>query len=264
MVPIMVAEQETTVKARASREDFRPSILIPNHNHRDAIRALLDRLEFFGVPCLMVDDGSSTEVATHLAQQADAREWVELIRRPQQGGKGACVMTGLEHLERKGFTHAVQIDADGQHNVDDLSEFLRTAKEHPDALVLGTPEFGPDVPKARLAGRQLSRVLIWLETLSFDIHDPLFGFRVYPLKSTMTVVRSCRLGRRMDFDPEIAVRLKWRGVPVKTIRTRVHYPEGGLSNFRMCADNLLMVWLHVRLVFALLGRLIPGSNRERR
>lgn len=261
-VPNMAKAQDTTATHDEHDDSFRPSILIPNHNHAGAINELFARLEPFHVPCLMVDDGSSPDVAALLAEQVARHDWVKLIRRPGQGGKGACVMTGLEHLHANGFTHAIQIDADGQHDAGDLPKFLDTARRSPGALVLGTPRFGPDVPKSRLAGRQLSRVLIWLETFSFDIDDPLFGYRVYPLRSTMPIIQHHRVGRRMDFDPEIAVRLKWRGVPVETIPTCVRYPEGGLSNFRMCADNALMVWLHVRLVVALLNRLIPRFKRE--
>ena len=133
-------------------------------------------------------------------------------------------MTGMTYLHEQGFTHAIQIDADGQHDVEDLPKFIEVARNNPKALVLGTPVFGPDVPKSRLAGRQLSRWLIWLETFSFDINDPLFGYRVYPLEPTMKIVRSRQLGERMDFDPEIAVRLKWAGVPVQTIPSAVRYP----------------------------------------
>jgi len=241
---------------------FRPAVLIPNHNHRDSIPDLLDRLLPFGVPVLMVDDGSSPDVAEYLHEHVRTRGGVTLVRRPRQGGKGACVMTGLEHLHQCGFSHAIQIDADGQHDAGDLPKFLEAARACPHAMVLGTPVFGSDVPMSRLAGRQLSRALIWLETFSFDIHDPLFGYRVYPLESTMDVIRRHRLGRRMDFDPEIAVRLKWKGVPVRTIASQVVYPEHGVSNFRMVADNALMVWLHVRLFVGLLGRLIPAGGKR--
>lgn len=156
-------------------------------------------------------------------------------------------MDGLRALADAGFTHAAQIDADGQHDPNDLGKFLSESRAQPEAVILGTPKYGPEVPRVRLVGRQLSRVLVWLETFSFAISDPLLGFRVYPLKETIGVLDSARLGERMDFDPEIAVRLKWRGLPIKNIPTRVIYPPGGLSNFAFVRDNVLMVYLHLRL-----------------
>ena len=146
------------------------------------------------------------------------------------------------------------MDADGQHDSDDLPKFLRESKAHPRALVLGKPTYGPDVPRIRLTGRQISRVLVWLETFSFAIGDPLLGYRVYPLNETAELTKRCSLGTRMDFDPEIAVRLKWNGLPIRNIPTRVSYPENGFSNFRMVTDNLWMVALHLRLLSRMLLR----------
>jgi glycosyltransferase involved in cell wall biosynthesis len=244
-------------------ESYRPAVLIPDHNHKDAIVAMLDRLETQRMSCLIIDDGSEPETMRVLEAQAEGRSWVHLIRRPTQGGKGEAIMTGLRFLHAHGFTHALQMDADGQHAVEDVPLFIRESRSFPDALVLGTPRFGPDVPKMRLAGRQISRWLIWVETLSFDIDDPLFGFRVYPLTTTVKLLDHHQLGGRMDFDPEIAIRLKWSGTPVRNIPTRVSYPAGGLSNFRMFADNLLMVWLHVRIFASILRRLLFQSSRSK-
>jgi glycosyltransferase involved in cell wall biosynthesis len=227
---------------------YKPAILIPNHNHKDSIPLLLDALSGYLLPCLIVDDGSGDETRLLLEHESRQRGWVRVIRRPVQGGKGAAVMTGLRDLHEHGFTHAIQIDADGQHQPADVSLFLELSAKSPEALVLGCPVFGSDVPWHRLIGRQFSRVLVWLETCSFAIRDPLFGFRVYPLGPTVSILTRHKPGERMDFDPEIAVRLKWAGVPVLSLPSRVIYPEMGKSNFRMVADNVGMVALHLKLL----------------
>jgi 1-acyl-sn-glycerol-3-phosphate acyltransferase len=251
-----------TVNEPVSEQLFHPAILIPNHNHKEEIRALLDRLAPFGIDCLIVDDGSEPMTQRVLEDQAARRSWVKVLRRPQQGGKGAAVIDGLRHLRAAGYTHAVQMDADGQHHSADLPKFLHEAQTNPDALILGTPTYGPDVPRVRLIGRQISRVLVWFETFSFAISDPLLGYRVYPLSETVPLIERRTMGQRMDFDPEIAVRLKWSGVPVRNVRTRVCYPENGHSNFRMVADNISMVALHFRLFGGMLRRLVgtPSNN----
>ena len=241
--------------------NFRPVVLIPNHNHKETIEALLERLAPYEIDCLIVDDGSEPQTQLVLEAAASKRAWVQLLRRQQRGGKGAAVMDGLRRLEAAGYTHAVQMDADGQHETEDLDRFLSEARARPEALILGTPKYGPEVPRVRLMGRQISRVLVWIETFSFAISDPLLGFRVYPLKETVVVLNEVRLGRRMDFDPEIAVRLKWRGLPIKNIPTRVIYPPGGHSNFAMVRDNLLMVFLHVRLWVDLLRQPFRDTSR---
>ena len=256
-----VFRERTGVQTESTEAIFKPAVLIPNHNHKETIEGLLDRLATHQIDCLIVDDGSGPETQRVLELAASKRNWVQLVRRPQRGGKGAAVMDGLRVLTKAGYTHAVQMDADGQHDINDLAKFLRESRALPEALILGTPKYGPEVPRVRLLGRQLSRVLVWLETFSFAISDPLLGFRVYPLRETVSVLDSVRLGERMDFDPEIAVRLKWRGVPIKNISTRVIYPPGGLSNFAFFRDNVLMVYLHLRLWADLLRQPFRHTSR---
>jgi len=233
---------------------FKPCIVIPTYNNRGTLPGLLDALEGLDSPRLVVDDGSDEATRSLLAAEAARRAAVRLRRRDRNGGKGAAVKTGLLWAEELGFTHALQIDADGQHEIGDIPAFLAAARGQPEALVLGKPTFGADVPKARLYGRQLSRYLVFLETLSLAIGDPLFGFRVYPLAAAAALIRRVKLGDRMDFDPEIAVRLHWDGVPIHNIETRVIYPEGGVSHFQMVRDNVRLAWLHARLVAGMLLR----------
>jgi glycosyltransferase involved in cell wall biosynthesis len=231
------------------------SLLIPNFNHKETIASLLDRLAVHQLPCLIVNDGSDAETRGVLEQQESVRDWVKVLHLPKQRGKGGAVLAGLFHLHEAGYTHAVQLDADGQHDPDDVPKFLQQAEAHPSALILGRPVYNPDAPKSRIIGRQISRCWVWIETLSFDIADPMLGYRVYPIGATVAVARRHRLGTRMDFDPEIAVRLYWEGTSVRNIQTRIEYPKGGRSHFLMFKDNTLISWLHTRLFFGMLIRL---------
>jgi hypothetical protein len=164
-------------------------------------------------------------------------------------------MSGLREAFASGYSHALQIDADGQHDTGDIPRFLALARERPEAVVTGRPVYDASVPRGRLIARNLTHVWVWIETLSFDIRDSMCGFRVYPLRPVVEVLNRSRPGRRMDFDPEILVRLFWAGTPVLTIPTRVIYPLGGQSHFRMVHDNVLITAMHVRLVFGMLWRL---------
>jgi hypothetical protein len=127
---------------------------------------------------------------------------------------------------------------------------LEAARARPDALVLGTPIFDESVPWHRLHGRKLSQVIVWLETLSTSVRDPLCGFRCIPLAATLAVLERANSGDRMDFDPELIIRLVRAGVPVINIPTRVGYPENGVSHFRMVEDNLRIAWAYIRLALA--------------
>lgn len=233
---------------------FRPCILIPTYNNPDTIPDVLVQLQEYQLPIILVDDGSEKETASLLKHLAHSQPGVDLVVREKNGGKGAAVQTGLRRAIELSFSHALQMDADGQHSSRQIPEFLDAASSRQDALVLGTPVFGDDVPKSRLYGRQVSRVMVWLQTLSFQIGDPLFGFRVYPLTAVATLLERTMLGNRMDFDPEIAVRLCWQGVPVVNVKATVCYPDGNVSHFQMVRDNFRLSWLHTRLFAGMLLR----------
>ena len=180
---------------------------------------------------------------------------VTLVRLPVNQGKGGAMMAGLREALRRGHTHALQIDADGQHATADIPAFIALSKVSPDAVICGTPVYDRSVPKGRLYGRYLTHVWVWINTLSLDIRDSMCGFRVYPLAPTVAAIDGARLGRRMDFDPEILVRLHWRGVPFVHQPTAVTYPQDGISHFRGLEDNVLISRMHARLFFGMLLRL---------
>jgi hypothetical protein len=111
------------------------------------------------------------------------------------------------------------------------------------------------VPKGRLYARYLTHVWVWINSLSLRILDSMCGFRVYPLAVVIPLISNTRLGRRMDFDPEILVRLAWRNQPMQWLPTKVHYPTDGLSHFRLFHDNALISKMHAKLFFGMLVRL---------
>lgn len=231
-------------------------IVIPVYNHHEAIGQVVEQLQPFGLRSYLVNDGSSeqcTEVLRDIA--AKHGDWITLYERECNGGKGAAVMDGLRLAFKDGFSHAIQVDADGQHNLDDLCRLLAASEQHPDKLILGKPRYDESVPKGRLYGRQLTNLWIWINTLSFAIADGMCGFRCYPLAAVDKVLNSACLGERMDFDIEIVVRLYWQGLAVINIDTDVQYPLDGVSHFKMLRDNLMISRKHAQLFFGMLWRL---------
>jgi glycosyltransferase involved in cell wall biosynthesis len=215
----------------------------------------------------VVVDGSTDGSAAEVGALAHAEPRLHVLELPRNGGKGAAVLAGAEAALVAGFTHALVMDADGQHPADRIGDFMRASQAEPSALVLGRPVFGPEAPMVRLKGRRLSVGLVHFETGGAGIDDPLFGFRVYPLAAMVHALRSTRFARRYDFDPEIAVRLFWAGTPVRNIPATCRYlsrEEGGVSHFHYLRDNVRMVWLHTRLIVELLlGRWVSVRRARR-
>jgi glycosyltransferase involved in cell wall biosynthesis len=235
---------------------FKPCVVIPVYNHEHAVGAVLDGVLGHGLPCILVDDASSASCARVLDQLAGAApQQVVLERHAANQGKGGAVLTGFRRAAASGYTHVLQIDADGQHCVADLGRFVAAAQASPDAVVAGCPVYDESVPALRLYARYLTHVWVWINTLSFAIRDSMCGFRVYPVAPVLALDQRRKLGLRMNFDIEILVRLYWSGARVINLPTRVGYPSDGISHFKAWTDNVLITRMHVTLFFGMLPRI---------
>ncbi|KAA2285948.1 glycosyltransferase family 2 protein [Arenimonas fontis] len=244
---------------------YSPAVLIPVFDHADAIGSVVAALRPHGLPILLVDDGSGECCAAVLRELADSGDGqVGLLRLEHNQGKGGAVMAGFRELARRGHSHALQLDADGQHDCADLPRFIEEGRRFPQAVINGRPVYDRSVPRSRLYGRYLTHVWVWINTLSLDIADSMCGFRLYPLAPTLALMERVQLGRRMDFDTEVIVRLHWQGVAVRNLETRVTYPADGVSHFDLLRDNLRISAMHARLFFGMLARLPLLLARRRR
>lgn len=234
---------------------FKPCAVIPVYNHEHAVGAVVDAVLATGLPCILVDDGSSSACALVLDRIAGAApQQVMLVRHAHNQGKGGAVLSGIRHAANVGYTHALQIDADGQHCVADVPRFIEQAAAHPAALIIGYPQYDASVPAIRLYARYLTHVWVWINTLSLQIKDSMCGFRVYPVSPVLALAKRHKLGARMDFDTEVLVRLCWEGIDFVNLGTRVGYPTDGVSHFQLWSDNVLISRMHATLFFGMLLR----------
>jgi glycosyltransferase involved in cell wall biosynthesis len=235
---------------------FKPCVVIPVYNHEHAVKAVVRAVLTQNLPCILVDDGSSAACASLLdGLAAGAPNQITLMRHPVNRGKGGAVLTAIRYAAQAGYTHALQIDADGQHRVSDIPRFLVEAAAHPQALIIGCPGFSETVPLARFYLRYLTHVWVWINTLSWQIKDSMCGFRVYPLPPLIALDERQKLGQRMNFDTEVLVRLYWEGLEIINVSTPVVYPSDGVSHFRGVLDNFLISRMHATLFFGMLLRL---------
>ena len=235
---------------------MRLGLIVPFFNHEHAIRHTVAALKVHGYECWLVDDGSDARCAPVLdAIAAHESGWLTLIRCSVNRGKGIAVLTGFKAAHLAGCSHALQIDADGQHDFDAIPRMAALAQANPTAIITGVPVFDASAPAARRIGRKLTTLWVRINTLSTHIEDAMCGFRVYPLAAIVELARRASFGTRMEFDPEILVRAVWAGIPVVSMPTQVTYPIDGVSHFKMWRDNVRISWMHTRLFFGMLWRL---------
>jgi glycosyltransferase involved in cell wall biosynthesis len=233
-------------------------VLIPTYNTGGKVLQTVWEARRLWQPVWVVVDGSTDGTLEALQALARNDTGIRVLALPHNQGKGAAILHGLREAEAAGYTHVLTMDADGQHPTEKVREFMAASEASPDALILGLPVFDASAPRVRVHGRKLSNWCTTLETLGAGIGDSLYGFRIYPIVPLRQIMDRQPWMRRFDFDAEAAVRLCWRGVRPINLVAPVRYfslDEGGVSHFNYLRDNVLLTWMHVRLILESVLRL---------
>lgn len=237
---------------------FTPLVMIPSYNTGSKLFETVLAARCFWTPVWVVVDGSTDLSQETLKSVFPTDPGLHVIVLSRNRGKGVAIRYGAEEASRLGFSHVLAMDADGQHPARLIPEFMDCARSHPDSLILGRPIFDITAPPLRVHGRKISNWFANLETLWAGMGDSLFGFRVYPIGPLLEAFKKSPGMRGFDFDPEAAVRISWSGTPIINLDAPVTYfreSEGGISHFKYFRDNVLLTWMHIRLIFGFLLRL---------
>ena len=226
---------------------MRACAIVPTYDNPCTVRGVVENIRARDLEVLVIDDGSGPD-GRIACEQIAAHGLATVVHLKQNSGKGAACKVGFAKARQLGYTHALQIDADGQHDVDQIPTFLDAARENPEALILAYPVYDQTAPRARKFARWLTDFWVAIEVGSRKkIRDAMIGFRVYPLAA---LERLPEIGNRMEFDIEVAVRLVRSGVDTINLPIKVRYlnkEEGGISHFRPLRDNLRFAWMHSKL-----------------
>jgi uncharacterized protein (DUF2062 family) len=176
---------------------------------------------------IVVDDGSGPETKAILA----GIDGLHVVTHDVNRGKGAALRTGLDEAHRRGFTHAVSMDSDGQHLPHDVPRLIEAAREHPNAIVLGVRDLraAGAGPGSRF-GCVNSNFWTWVLTGTW-LPDTQTGFRCYPVAPLAELAFDCT---KFDFEIEVLVRGAWSGVELRSLPIDVKYftPEERVSHMK--------------------------------
>lgn len=236
--------------------NFNPCVIIPVYKHGKACVSVVEKLKKYNVPVILVDDGNGAENRSYLEKiLMENSRFVDLVTLPKNSGKGGAFKVGIIRAHERGFSHALQIDADGQHDESQIPFFLEKSAAAPKKMICGYPVYDESAPAARKNGRKFANNWCKIVSLESGIKDALCGFRIYPVESTYKLVANHKLDSRMGFDTEILVKLIWAGVRYEFYPVKVTYPSDGISNFRAVRDNARISWVFTRLFCGMILRL---------
>lgn len=232
--------------------NFSPVILIPVYNHGKAcfevVKSLIPYCSTNNVKILLIDDGNKEETKLFLQQAKNTfSDYLDLVVLEKNSGKGGAFKAGIIYAYNNGFTHALQMDADGQHDYKRVEFFINKSKENPNYMICGFPEYDDSVPSHRKNGRKFANNWCKIVTWNKNIVDSMCGFRLYPIKETYDFLTKSFFDKRMGFDIDILVRLIWKNIPFKFYSVKVTYPKDGISNFNVVRDNIRISWVFTKL-----------------
>ena len=228
---------------------MKPCILIPCYNHSATVAAVANAARAHG-PVLVVDDGSTVP----LPELPDCT----VLRLEKNGGKAEALRAGFQRAVELGFTHAITMDADGQHFAEDLPGFLVLAAAQPEALAVGVRDFfAAGCPTHRRRSNAISTFWYRVET-GVCLGDTQCGFRCYPL----ALVRRLKVrASRYAYELEFMVRAAWVGTPIVAVPVKCTYSPAisQMSHFRPVRDFLHITLMNIGLV--LQSWFVPRSLR---
>lgn len=221
---------------------MKTAALIPAYNAAASVGAVVTGTLAVVQPVLVVDDGSADDTSG-AARAAGA----DVIRQQPNQGKGAALLAGFRALRERGFTHALTLDADGQHYPDQIPLLLAASAREPRAVVVGVRQKEGHAIRwiNRFGNRVADTLMAWIARQRLP--DTQCGFRVYPLDAILALRAA---GTRFDFETEILLRASRRGVPVVGVPVRVHYPPVAerVSHYRPVVDTVRIIRTVLRVL----------------
>jgi glycosyltransferase involved in cell wall biosynthesis len=210
---------------------FSPVALVPAYQAAETVGGVVRGLLRHVSRVLLVDDGS-TDGTSRRAEEAGA----QVLRLSENSGKGSAIRAGLERVLASDATHVVFLDADGQHDPDDVPALLGAAR-HGDDFVIGSRMARPEeTPAVRYRTNEIgSRILTRMT--GHDVEDGQSGYRVI----AADLLRRLKLSARgYLIETEILLKAapyvaRFRHVPVRAI-------YGGPSHYRPFRDTWIISW----------------------
>ncbi|MDR1980858.1 MAG: DUF2062 domain-containing protein [Tannerellaceae bacterium] len=225
------------------------AVVIPTYNNAGTLGNVLEDVLSYGLPVIVVNDGSTDRTAEVLEEFPEVR----VVSYPENRGKGFALRTGLAAAaEGERFRYAITLDSDGQHFAGDIPSFLQAVAQHPDSLLIGARNLSADnMPGGNRFANRFSNFWFTLET-GLHLGDTQSGFRLYPLRK-LAGIRFFTAG--YEFELEVIVRAAWRGVRVANIPVNVYYPPEGerVSHFSPLRDFTRISVLNMLFVLVAFG-----------
>ncbi len=225
--------------------------LIPVYNNTNTVADIVKRCRSVIEPDILVVADGPTDGSEKQAYDAGA----EVLFLKENQGKGQAIRHGLNEALEKGYTHAIVLDADGQHLPEEIPKLVNAIWDFPERLWVGVRHMSQqNLPKLSRKGRSISN--FWATLNGWQLcRDAQSGFRAYPIEETLAL--GCKESG-FPFEMEVLIKASWAGMKIGHIDIDVFYPknqEDRISHFDPRLDNWRFTWLSFRMFWGMIARI---------
>ncbi len=212
------------------------AILIPAYNEEARIKKVVRGCLKYKLDILIINDGSTDNTAIVIKKIPGPNgSKIILVEHNINRGKGQALITGFEYIVKHNYTGVITLDADGQHDVNEIASFLKVAgEEDPDIIVgnrLGETE---GMPLVRLLTNVFTSWVI-SKIAGRRISDVQSGYRYINNKALRTIKLETR---NFDTEAEILIRASWFDYNIKNIPIKTIYLENTVSHVNPITDTI--------------------------
>lgn len=217
------------------------AVVIPVFNHGATIAAVARTALRQNLPVIVVDDGSTDNTNANISSVRG----IHLMKHEVNQGKGAALLTGMQEAA-KVADWAICLDADGQHDPNDIGKLMAAIPGSMRPIVIGRRQGMKSAPWTSRFGRGFSNFWVWLSGAEF-LSDTQSGFRAYPLPEVLTLDIKAR---RYQFEIEILAKAAWQCISAIEVPVEVDYqPQGRrISHFHPLRDFVRNTQTFARLI----------------
>src|SRR3990167_40317 len=230
------------------------AIIIPAYNEEKSIRCIVEKTLLYAVHVIVINDGSQDNTASQLTGLP-----IVLLQHPKNLGKGVSLLRGFKYAQSLPITATISIDADTQHDPDDIPKFIQIRHHYPDHLIIGARLHNKEnAPKSRYIANQIADFFIsW--AAGHRIIDSQSGYRLYPMRLLNECLKSFH-PHKFAFESELLIDSSRRGYRSASIAIHSHYPQNSRSShYRPFLDTTkiisMVTWKIVSRGFCLPGLL---------
>lgn len=223
---------------------------IPAYNEAGTIVPVVEAALDHADDVLVVDDGSTDETA-ELARNAGAG----VIEHETNKGYGGALKTLFEQANVCRTDHLVVLDADGQHDTNDIPSLVEAQQETEAEIIVGC-RFGDDtdttMPLYRRAGlgvvNFLTNISLHIAQSGSQLRDTQSGFRVYNSSAIQSLADGGDIGDHMSASTDILYHAYANGFDVEEVPTTIDYEVENCSNHGPIHHGVVLVMNILRTV----------------